>query len=365
MALIEGATRLPIDADQRSKGPAAKQGDAPFYNPAMALNRDLSVLLVAAEARRRGRELDVADVLAGTGARSLRLANEVDAPLIVHANDADPHGLAVLQQGARELGVQNRIRAVEGPARRFLADRRYDIVDVDPFGSPMPFLDAAVQATRHDGIVCLTATDTGALSGTYPKACRRRYGAEPFHATSWRQEVGLRILQANVVRAAGRTDRAAEPVFAVARGHWMRVAMRIKDGRAAADRASRCIGHVASHPRTGQGVRVDSGAGPAWWGALHDGGTLEGMAQEPAAEHLPDAAHLVDVLAAEADLPPYWVPLERLPGLIGGDGVPKRRDVLRALADQGASAALCHMDPHGIRTDADAETVEAVWRSLL
>jgi len=53
----------------RETGPGARAKGQPFYNPGMALNRDLSVLLVEAFARAKGREIDVCDALAGTGAR--------------------------------------------------------------------------------------------------------------------------------------------------------------------------------------------------------------------------------------------------------------------------------------------------------
>ncbi|HLF16381.1 MAG TPA: tRNA (guanine-N2)-dimethyltransferase, partial [Candidatus Thermoplasmatota archaeon] len=236
---VEGATRLAAPPrDAAAKGPGARVKGEPFYNPAMALNRDLSVLLVEAEARRRGRDLDVADALAGTGARSVRIAHEVEAPLTVHANDAEPGAVAALRRNVAQNGVAGRVAVHEGDAHAFLASRRFDVVDLDPCGSPMPFLDAALRATREGGLLCATATDTGALCGTFPRVARRRYGAHHgLHAFRWHAEVGLRILGAAVVAAAARAERAATPVLSVAHGHWMRVVCRIEDGSRRADEA--------------------------------------------------------------------------------------------------------------------------------
>lgn len=367
--IVEGATRLFPPANNLGKGdrtPGTKAKGLPFYNPGMALNRDLSILLVAAEAARKGRELDVADALAGTGARSLRIAHEVQAPLIVHANDADPTALAAIEQGRDANQVRAaRLRTVHGDAHAFLAARRYDVVDIDPYGSPMPFLDAAVRATRHDGLVCLTATDTGALAGTYPRACRRRYDAHHgLHAHPWRSEVGLRILMGTVVRSAARFDRVATPLLSVAHGHWMRVVARIEDGKRDADRTLRQLRPIVATP-TGSAAFVDKPdgpwAGPAWSGALHDAATTTALVQQVAKHKLasPATVPLVALLAQEADAPAFWLVPDRLQKTLGP---PPRRDrLIQSLRDLGHKAAGSHLDPQGVRTDADLELLRRVW----
>jgi tRNA (guanine26-N2/guanine27-N2)-dimethyltransferase len=373
--LVEGATLLAAPANnvgRNVRSPGAKQPGVPFYNPGMALNRDLSVLLVEAHAHRKGREVDVCDALAGTGARSLRLAHEVSARVVVHVNDGDGRGVAALRQGARANAVPDgRLLVTEGDALLLLASRRFDLVDIDPFGSPMPFLDAAVRATRHGGLVCLTATDTGALAGAYPKACRRRYGAHHgLHRPAWRSEVGLRILAGAVVSAAGRLDRAATPVLAVQHGHWMRVVARVEDSKRGGDAAVRGLGEAwLDEDGLGQlGPRAPPDrpwAGPLWTGALHDGATLEAMRGAMAGKTLArrdDVADLLDLLAAEADAAPFWVVPDAFQTRLGA---PPRRDVLIArLRAAGLRASRTHLDPQGVRTDAGLAELRAAWAAL-
>ncbi len=362
--IVEGSTILcPPVASGSQSGPGTRDRDVPFYNPGMALNRDLSVRLVRAECVRKGRELDVADVLAGAGARSLRVAREVDAPLIVHANDGDPNAIAAMEEARGQNEIpRNRLKIRHGNAHGFLASRRFDIIDVDPFGSPMPFLDAALASVRHDGLVCITATDTGALSGTYTKACRRRYGAEPLHKPEWRTEVGLRILMGCVVRSAGRFDRAAAPVLAVARGHWMRVVMRISDGRARADAAGARLGFVTMDEQTGGAAWSDAGAGPLWTGPLHDPEMVQAMADQDAASAHKDTEGLLPVLVAEASAAPFWHHVPTLHSKLGGASMPRRAHLLRAMAEAGLDAAPCHMDVQGIRSNASPEEMMTVWK---
>lgn len=360
MALVtEGATRLPIHDDQLSgseAGPGTHDRERPFYNPAMVVNRDLSMLVVEAWAKHRGRELDVADVLAGAGARSLRLANEVQAPIIVHANDGDPNAIDRIHEGRASLGIEEeRLQTTRGAAHAFLAARRYDIIDIDPFGSPMPLLDAAMRAVRHDGLLCITATDTAALSGTYPRVARRRYGAwHGLHKMPWRSEVGLRILSAAVVRSAGRHDRAARPVLSVCAGHWMRVVMHVTDGRAASDKAAKALGEVwaTEGDLAAMGDRAPAGdyAGPIDTRPLHDPTLLTALQPEAHAIDRRTEALVAD-LQAEAEAPAFWASMPHLRRAIGRD-LPKRNALMQAMRDAGFSATRTHLDPEGIRTDA-------------
>jgi tRNA (guanine26-N2/guanine27-N2)-dimethyltransferase len=371
--LVEGATRLYPPATNLGKparAPGKKAKGTPFYNPGMALNRDLSVLLVEAHGKAAAREIDVADVLSGTGARAVRLANEVRAPLIVHANDADPTAVAAIRRTATENGVAKaRLEVREDDAYVLLASRRFDVVDLDPFGSPMPFLDAAMRSVRHGGLVCATATDTGALAGAFPKACRRRYDSHHgLNVAPWRSEVGLRILGGALVRAAARFDRAAVPVLSVSHGHWMRVVTRVEDSKTGGDASFTKLGD-AWLDGDGLGLvgrRAPEGlpwAGPLWTGPLHDAQLVDGMAQAADGKTLARAkemAALLPQLRAEATAPPFWL----VPDLYQARfGQPPRRDaLLERLAKAGFVAARSHLDPQGVRTDAGIEDVRRLWK---
>lgn len=379
-SLVEGATRLFPPANNLGKpqrAPGAKAKGLPFYNPGMALNRDLSVLLVEAHARAVGREIDVLDALAGTGARAVRLAHELRAAAIVHANDGDPAAVAAIHRAAKANGVPAaRLAVTEGDAYVRMASRRFDVVDLDPFGSPMPFVDAAMRSVRHGGLVCATATDTGALAGAFPKACRRRYAAHHgLNRAPWRSEVGLRILGGALAAAAGRFDRAATPVLSVSHGHWMRVVARVEDSKTGGDAALKSFGFAWLDPdgwgRVGPHVpaEVASGkawAGPLWTGPLHDAALVAGM-QAVAAEGRPLARRkeleaLLPVLAGEAKprVPPFWVVPDLFQGRFGQ--TPRRDALVERLRKAGHVAERAHLDAQGVRTDAGLDALRAAWR---
>ncbi|MES2154250.1 MAG: hypothetical protein V4510_03865 [bacterium] len=371
--IVEGATRIFPPATNLSKparSPGARVKGQAFYNPGMALNRDLSVLLVQAFAAARGREVDVGDALAGTGARAVRLAHEVDAPIVVHANDGQPEAVAAMRLAGAANGVAaGRLHVCEGDAHSFLASRRFDVVDLDPCGSPMPFVDAAMRSTRHGGLVCATATDTGALAGAFARACQRRYDAHHgLNAAPWRAEIGLRILGGALVRSAARHDRVATPVLSVCHGHWMRVVVRVEDGKRDADAAVRLLRNVVRDD-DGRGRFVAVGeavgpwAGPMWSGPLHSAELLAGMRAASAGKSLARPAEvmpLLDILEQEADAAPFWI--------VGHDwekemGPPPRRDrLITALRGAGIAACRTHMDPQGVRTAATMAELKQLWR---
>jgi tRNA (guanine26-N2/guanine27-N2)-dimethyltransferase len=372
--LQEGATTLFPPATNLAvplRAPGAREKGQPFFNPGMALNRDLSVLLVEAFARAKGREIDVADALAGTGARSLRLAKEVAAPVIVHANDGDANAVKAIRKGAAANGIApERLQVTEGDAHILLAARRFDVVDLDPCGSPAPFLDAAMRSVRHGGLLCATATDTGALAGKFPRVCRRRYDAHHgLHKAPWRAEVGLRVLAGALVRSAARFERSAVPVLAIASGHWMRVVAQVEDG-SHGDAAVRRLGNATMDDATGNGRFLAQGesaadwAGPLWTGPLHDAGLLAGMAEAAGGKTLArpkETLALVELMRQEANAPAFWVVPDRLQKTFRPPA-PRRDEFMGRLRAAGFQAARSHVEPQAIRTDADLAGLKAAWK---
>jgi len=48
--------------------------------------------------------------------------------------------------------------------------KRVDVVDLDPYGTAAPFIDAAVNCIADGGLLCVTCTDLAVLAGTqYPE----------------------------------------------------------------------------------------------------------------------------------------------------------------------------------------------------
>lgn len=57
-----------------------------------------------------------------------------------------------------------------------MRENNFDIIDLDPYGSAVPFLDAAVHSIKEGGMLCITCTDTRVLCGPDLVKCYYYYG---------------------------------------------------------------------------------------------------------------------------------------------------------------------------------------------
>ena len=79
---------------------------------------------------------------------------------------------------------------------------RFDLVDLDPYGTAAPFLDAAVQSVADGGLLCVTCTDLAVLAGhNYPEKCWSLYGGVSIKA-EYSHEAALRLVLHAIASAA-------------------------------------------------------------------------------------------------------------------------------------------------------------------
>lgn len=368
----EGLARLALPAGERStRGPGAKEAADVFYNPAMALNRDLSSLLVATRAQPGWHVLDG---LAASGARGIRYALEAGAPVQVEWNDWNPVAADLIRRNCERNGVEPHVTCRN--LAQLLHESVWHVVDVDPYGSPAPFLDGACRAVRDGGLLGLTATDTTALAGVYPNVCRRRYFATPMHGELG-HEAALRILAAAAVRHAARYDLALRPVLAHATDHYYRVMLACRRGASRADEALKSVGVLFLCPTCGERGFSDAercpacsapvrSAGPAWTGPLVDADAADAMLARSDGFPLasPDARPLLETLADEARAPQRTFDLHEVGSRLK-QGSPPHRVVVDALLAQGWRVGPVHFNRLALRTDAPAKAVDAAVRGAV
>ena len=371
MDIREGCALLRLPhADRSTRGPESKDTAAVFYNPAMALNRDLSSLLLATRAQDGW---TVLDGLAASGARGIRYALESGRDLNVELNDWNPVAARVIEENCRLNDVEPHV--TQRNLAPLLYESVWNVVDVDPFGSPAPFLDPATRAVRDRGLLGITATDATALAGVYPNVCRRRYLAVPLHGEIM-HEVALRVLAGAAVRQAAKHELALTPLLAHATDHYYRVMFGARRGASRADEAMKKIGAVHFCRECADrgfsdaercpacGAPVDT-AGPLWTGPLVDKDAAAAMLAKagdfPFADV--DSPRLLDLLAQEAEAPALYFDIHEL-GSRARVGSPRTERVIEALRASGHSASPVHFNRLGVRTSATAKEMLAIVRDL-
>ncbi|PNJ13393.1 TRMT1 isoform 16, partial [Pongo abelii] len=95
--------------------------------------------------------LHVLEGLAASGLRSIRFALEVPGLRSVVANDASARAVDLIRQNVQLNDVAHLVQPSQADARMLMyqhqrVSERFDVIDLDPYGSPATFLDAAVQA---------------------------------------------------------------------------------------------------------------------------------------------------------------------------------------------------------------------------
>ncbi|KAJ1297774.1 hypothetical protein BS78_01G402700 [Paspalum vaginatum] len=172
----------------------------------------------------------VLEALAASGLRSLRYAREVDGLGKVVALDNDKSSVDNCKQNIKFNGAfaTSKVEAHLADARVYMLmhPKEFDVVDLDPYGSPSIFLDSAVQAVADGGLLMCTATDMAVLCGTNGEVCYSKYGSYPTKG-KYCHEMALRILLASIESHANRYKRYIVPVLSVFMDFYIRVFVRV------------------------------------------------------------------------------------------------------------------------------------------
>ncbi len=260
---IEGRTLLQIpnvkgQAEWRV-GPGNKNDSPVFHNVAMANNRTRSVLLLGLAIRNKWLlnegKLRVLDGLAASSLRSRRWLNELPPELAEHLDiisvDRDEESISWALANHEKHPPNNsnpeQLSIQKGDLRQIVYSGGWQWIDIDPYGSPIPFLDSAMQNLARKAILQVSATDTAALCGTYPQVTRRRYAAYAVNDTVT-HDTAMRILLGNIALCAAKHERSIEPLMSVFDGHHTRVSVLVTPGKKNASNVYENLGWRVNEP---------------------------------------------------------------------------------------------------------------------
>jgi len=359
-----------------------------FYNPVMELNRDLAVLAFQAHQRIVNREISVCEPLTGSGIRGVRFAAEIYRVKKVVISDISEKAVKLAKHNVHLNGLQDRVTVKHKDASCLLSchgapRKRFDGVDVDPFGSPVLYLDSAIRALRNNGLLAVTATDLAPLCGVHSKACVRKYGGNPLR-TEYCHELAVRLLAGCIATVAAKHDIGSRVVFNHCTDHYVRVYVEIGYGAKKADESVKNLGYVLHcfnclHRETEKkpfAKRIEKCpecsskmdyAGPLWLERIFDKRVCELMAKEnmhTAFRNSGKIAKLLSVAKGEAEAPVTYYVLDKISDKLTLP-VPSVDAMLQILRDSGFQAFPTHFNSRGIRTDAPALTVQKLLQKLV
>jgi tRNA (guanine26-N2/guanine27-N2)-dimethyltransferase len=124
----------------------------------------------------------IADALSASGLRTIRYLKELTGVKQVVANDLLPAAHKLMQDNfdLNKLPVDKYTLSLQDAnvlmREAFKQYGGFDVVDLDPYGSVVPFLDASMAAAKEGALLCITCTDTRVLCGPDLSKCYYFYG---------------------------------------------------------------------------------------------------------------------------------------------------------------------------------------------
>lgn len=365
-----------------------KIAEGAFYNPHMELSRDISSLAVAAldGALPDNQKLRICDGMSATGIRGIRYAVENKNVESVTFIDMDKAACELTEENAKRNGLQD-FAAFSGPHFRVMEDdinhhlyrggEKFNFVELDPFGSPVPFIRSALLNLRASkrGILSVTATDTAVLCGAHHKACIINYGSRPLH-TFFCHEAAVRILAGHIVRIAAPLHLGVKPLLLLSKRHYVKGIFEINKSAVSAFDSMSNIGYASFCPKclaikTMQNPMIsqkceDCGSivnwgGQLWLGELHDPNLLDKMQQinsERNYNNKTKIANLILQMRQELGMPQFYYDIHSVADHFGA--MPKPFDkIVSELQDKGFVVSRTHFNELAIKTNAPAKEVVA------
>ncbi|KAG5645230.1 hypothetical protein DXG03_006647 [Asterophora parasitica] len=230
------------------------------------------------------------EALSATGLRSIRYAKEI--PLLKHviANDLSPSATAAMKRNIdiNDLGptpatdsspeIPGKVRINEGDACTLMYSHReetnrVDVVDLDPYGTAAPFIDAAVQCVK-DGVSLIMAESLSKLN-----TATKLYGRyiEPLVSLSidFYVRIFVRVKTAPLEVKKALTKTSAYYICSTCQSHYEQPLGKVVEKASAAGNINYLfkIQHGPTLPQ--KCPECESSlhaqmAGPMWSGPIHD-----------------------------------------------------------------------------------------------
>jgi len=281
-------------------------------------------------------------------------------------------------------GLKNRMLVVRADAFSLLskhAEDRFDLVDMDPFGSPVTFFEAALRATNDGGVLAATATDMGPLSGARPGACLRKYGAWLVR-TEFAKELAVRALAGSLLFTATRLELGIRLLFSHATDHYVRIYAKVSKGRKIANQSLTESGYIAYCPNClyrhaarspsdvqkscmncGNAVTI---GGPLWLGPLWERDILDKMTRNAAglaSSRLSEVQKILALIGEESAAPSLYYTTGAIASRYKVKP-PALATLIQSLKSLGCESTRTHFNPTGFRTGASVPVIAASFHAI-
>lgn len=102
----------------------------------------------------------------------------------------------------------------------------FDIIDLDPYGSMVPFLYSTIKSLNKKGLLCVTCTDSRVLCGIDKHKCFYLYRTSRGGSDTIR-ELGVRSMLQKINEVANSLERNIKVLLSIQSDFYLRVFVEI------------------------------------------------------------------------------------------------------------------------------------------
>lgn len=351
-----------------------------FYNPEKKFDRDLSILLLKILLKNKT-NVKICDALAATGIRGLRYASELPNASVVYINDIKKFAYDVIKINVlRNRNLINACIIIRNFDANLLFTSHvsfFDVIDIDPFGTPRPFLENAILSLKNNGILLVTATDTAPLSGSYPLTCKRRYGSKTCKCEFY-PEMAIRILAKSVIEIGAQYDFALIPLFAYWKKDYVRLVFKKIRNAKKSDILVKQLGfiaycrnclfrekfydfvHITDCPYCKSSLCM---IGPLFLGNLWNHDLIEQLLNEKTIDKK-TSIWLEKIIHESAIDIPYFYTTDTLSHIVKVNE-PKFIELITALRLTGCAVSPVHSNPKGFKTTCSLTKIKETLKKIV
>jgi tRNA (guanine26-N2/guanine27-N2)-dimethyltransferase len=374
---IEGKTELFVPKGSLVLNVPPKE--PAFFNPRGVESRDISIIAYETFSQLAQKPIIFTDVLCGIGARGVRVAKETGVSK-VYLNDMNPSAIDLVRKNIENNGVIEKCIVSNDDANHFFTTNRkegnlFDIIDIDPFGTPSPYLEDATKTIRKEGLISMTATDTAVLCGLHPHVALRKYYGLSVH-TEYCHEVGLRLLFGALAFSAARYDKGIKPLFCHSTRHYLRVYAQVAYGAEEGDSSLEKIGYINHCTKCNErsiskiplekcpecGSNIIYG-GPLWIGKIFDGNFIEEMIKTVKNSNTKKYSKMMTTAVEETEGPPMYFLISMICDRLQIN-TPAIEKIIERLRKKGFYASRTSINNKAVKTNAPSKTVNEILIEL-
>ena len=346
-------------------------GRKAFYNPAQKFNRDISILVVK-NFLKPSTGARVLEAMSASGIRGIRYAKELGENTHIFFNDFDSGSVDEIKRNIALNSLHPGCYTISKSDCNSLMmsyTSYFDVIDIDPFGSYNLFIESAIKAIKHNGLLAVTATDTAVLCSNQEK-CLSKYNTVIKRNPAC-HEHALRTVLSFIARAASRYNAGIEPLISISVDFYVRLFVKVVKNKARAKESAAsssffllcdCFSFqeiaVNKKAEFSSKCRVCSRSmklcGPFWSREIHSKEFVRDLQKCTEDTRL---VGILNVISLEMDIFGYFS-ISDMSKFVKCDAV-SMKNLVCAISNAGYSASLTHCKLNALKTDAPPDFLYA------